>query len=111
MKDSPWILRHCPVEHRETLFRVTPTLGRIGDSIFHLSGLLVFIFGPLLFAVWRPDAPIALPVIWLHRLLGTEIYMLTHVIISVVLWSILAQSIAVQKYKQKQEDSQQERAG
>ncbi|SKA92989.1 hypothetical protein SAMN02745166_02020 [Prosthecobacter debontii] len=68
----PWILRVTPEKHRELIQRIGIIVGFICQIVWMLGAFAGLFLGPLLFAIWRPTAPISQPVFWLLRTSGPE---------------------------------------
>jgi hypothetical protein len=54
-----------------------------------LAAFAGLFFGPLAFAVLRPDAPISQPVLWLRRVSGPDAFVLTYGLSMIVIIAII----------------------
>jgi hypothetical protein len=73
-----WLLRITPERHRERVTRIGIIFGALCSMVWMLAAFFGLFFGPLLFAVWRPTAPISQPVLWLRRVSGQDAFYLTY---------------------------------
>jgi hypothetical protein len=77
-----WILRVTPEQQRDRIQRLGTIVGAFCQMLWMLSAFTGLFLGPILFAVWRPTAPISQPVLWLQRISGPE-------------WSIVSYTLAM----------------
>jgi hypothetical protein len=57
--------------------------------VWMLAAFAGLFFGPLLFAVWRPTAPISQPILWLQRTSGFDGFILVYTLTMIVLIGII----------------------
>jgi vacuolar-type H+-ATPase subunit I/STV1 len=73
-----WILRITPQCYRERVTRIGLYFGIVCSFIWMMGAFFGLFFGPALFAIWRPEAPISQPILWLRRISGSEAFVLTY---------------------------------
>jgi len=99
---EPWLLRNCSERQRKIVTFIGGAIGILGYGVYFFGGLLVIVFGPAAFAMWRPDAPISRPIIWLGRAVGPTAFMVIYFSVMVAVAFILMWGIRVHDYTDKQ---------
>jgi hypothetical protein len=97
-----WILRLTPERHRHRVIRIGFIFGAACHAVLMLCGCFGLFFAPLSFAVWRPAAPIAQPVIWLRRISGAEAFPLTYTLVMCAIIAIVFTGYAFHESLRKQ---------
>ncbi len=74
-----WILRVTPQSQRKRVVQIGRIFGVVCSMIWFLGAFVGLFLGPLVFAVWRPAAPISQPILWLRRVSGPpDAFLLTY---------------------------------
>ena len=84
-----WILRIIPPRYRQRITRVALIVGSICSVIWMFAAFAGLFFGPLAFAVWRPETFIFQPVLWLRRVSGPDAFILTYGISMLVIIGVI----------------------
>ncbi|HWL52474.1 MAG TPA: hypothetical protein VNQ90_08570 [Chthoniobacteraceae bacterium] len=95
---TPWIFKFCPTRYLPLLEKLAFAIGSIGLAAFHLGGMVAIMFGPLVFAILQPDAPISQPVLWLRQYAGKDEFLLIYSFIQIPITVILFYSMQLLDY-------------
>jgi hypothetical protein len=67
VKRAPWVLRHCPESKRGVAVLLFTFAGLFAHIILYLAAIIGIFLIPLFLTAQHPDAPVAVPMRWLHQ--------------------------------------------
>ena len=99
---TPWLLRSGSERQTKIITLIGSAIGIIGYFAYFFGGLVAIVFGPVAFAMWRPDAPISQPIIWLGRTVGPTPFIVIYFSVMTAVAFILMWGIHVHDYTHQQ---------
>lgn len=64
---APWVLRHCPESQRGVAVLIFTFAGLVAHIILYAAAITGIFLIPLLLTALHPDAPVSVPMQWIHE--------------------------------------------